>query len=67
MSDNKDWSVDESGVIHGLPPGPFQFGERYVVCRQCRILRPGSELFLEKDDEGNQFPACKDMRLCVRL
>lgn len=63
----KDWIENEDGSLSGLHPGQFQFGERYVSCCQCGTLRPASELFLEKDDEGNKFPACKDLRLCVTL
>jgi hypothetical protein len=52
---DKDFTTDSSGGIHGLPPGQFEFGERYVTCRKCRVRRPASELKLFYD-----LPVCKD-------
>jgi hypothetical protein len=59
----EDYTIEE-GVVKGLPPGQFQFGERYVECRACGVLRPGHELRIALEGEG---PSCKDMRICVRM
>lgn len=51
-----DYSVNDDGVVHGLPPVMYEYGERYVKCRRCNLSRPGYELKVLTVGEG---PICK--------
>ena len=52
---SKDYTIKDNGVISGLPARSenFEYGERYVKCRACGVMRPGKELVIH-----NGEPCC---------
>jgi hypothetical protein len=56
----KDFEI-KGGEVVGLSANSsnFEFGERYVQCRNCGIKRPGKELKPIEHPQG-WLPVCKD-------